>query len=102
DREQNARAASEREVKQAQWADLLSRHIARNWVRPPSASEDFKCRLRLQLLPDGTVTNARIEQSCGSAQLDKSVEDAVYRASPLPKPEDPAIFDRDLTINFEP
>ena len=101
-REQAARAASEREVKQAQWADVLSRHIARNWVRPPSTAEDFQCQLHLQLLPDGSVTNARIEKSCGSAQLDKSVEDAVYRASPLPKPEDPSVFDRDLTIIFEP
>jgi len=71
-------------------------------VRPPSAVGDFECRVRMQLLPDGTVTNARIEKSCGSPQLDRSVEDAVYRASPLPKPADPSVFDRDLTIRFVP
>lgn len=102
DREAAARAASERDARLAEWADVLVRHVSRNWVRPPSASGDFECVVRMQLLPDGTVTNAKIERSCGSAQLDRSVEDAVYRASPLPKPSDPSVFDRDLTIRFVP
>jgi len=101
-REAAARAASERETRVAQWADALTRHISRNWVRPPGAGEDFDCRLRIQMLPDGTVSSAKIVQSCGNALLDKSVEDAVFRASPLPKPSDPAVFDRDLDIRFIP
>jgi colicin import membrane protein len=101
-REAAARAASERETRVAQWADALTRHIARNWVRPPGAGEEFECRLRIQMLPDGTVSSAKIVQSCGNALLDKSVEDAVFRASPLPKPSDPAVFDRDLDIRFIP
>ncbi len=96
------RAAGERDARLAEWAIALTRHVARNWVRPSSATGDFECRVRMQLLPDGTVTNAKIEKSCGSAQLDRSVEDAVYRASPLPKPSDPSVFDRDLTIRFVP
>ncbi len=95
------RAADARDAKLAEWAIALTRHVARNWVRPPNTG-DFECRVRMQLLPDGTVTNAKIEKSCGSAQLDRSVEDAVYRASPLPKPSDPSVFDRDLTIRFVP
>jgi len=101
-REAAARAASERETRVAQWADALTRHISRNWVRPPGAGEEFECRLRIQMLPDGTVSSAKIVQSCGNALLDKSVEDAVFRASPLPKPSDPAVFDRDLDIRFIP
>lgn len=95
------RAAGERDARLADWAIALNRHVEKNWVRPPSTG-DFECRVRVQLLPDGTVTNAKIEKSCGSAQLDRSVEDAVYRASPLPKPSDPSVFDRDLTIRFVP
>ena len=102
DREAMARAASAREAKLAEWVEVLTRHVEKNWMRPPSATGDFECRVRMQLLPDGTVTNAKIEKSCGSAQLDRSVEDAVYRASPLPKPSDPSVFDRDLTIRFVP
>lgn len=101
-REQQAREASEREKQLAQWADVLSRHVARNWVRPPGTAEDFSCTVRVQLLPDGSVTSAKIVKSCGNGLLDKSVEDAVFRSSPVPKPADPSVFDRDLTINFVP
>jgi colicin import membrane protein len=102
EREQNARAATERELKTAQWIDTLSRHIAKNWVRPSSTVTDFECQVRVQQLPDGQVTFARIVKSCGNSPLDKSVEDAVFRSSPLPRPTDPSIFDRDLVITFIP
>jgi len=42
------------------------------------------------------------DQTCGSSALDKSVEDAAYRSSPMPKPSDPSVFDRDLIIHFSP
>lgn len=101
-RAHDAQAASERQQKLSEWSDALERHIQKFWNRPASATGDFKCQVRVQLLPDGTVTAAKIATSCGSDPLDRSVEDAAFRASPLPKPDDPAVFDRDLIINFEP
>jgi len=102
EREQAERAASERDEKLVEWAEALIAHVAENFKIPPGAPPDFVCQVRMQLLPDGTVTDAKIVKSCGSALLDQSVEDAVYRSSPLPRPSDPAVFDRDLTINFKP
>jgi hypothetical protein len=32
----------------------------------------------------------------------RSIEDAVNRASPLPAPPDPALFDRNIRFNFRP
>jgi colicin import membrane protein len=32
----------------------------------------------------------------------ESIAAAVYRASPLPPPPDPSLFDRNLTITFKP
>lgn len=97
-------AANAREIatKQSQWAAQLSAAVARKWTRPAANKEDFKCKVHVLLLPDGSVNMANVVESCGSGPLDKSVEDAVYRASPLPKPADPSIFDRDLIINFSP
>lgn len=100
--EQEANAASAREAATNAWILALTEDIERNWVKPLSAPEQFKCQLRVQMLPDGSVTSARIAKSCGNAALDKSVEDAVFRASPLPKPKDPSVFQRDLIINYEP
>ena len=102
DRAAAARAASEREARQSEWVDVLQRHIQKYWIRPPSALEDFSCGVDVELLPDGTVVNVRIASSCGNAPLDRSVQDAVYRASPLPRPSDPSVFDRNLRITFVP
>ena len=100
-RESDARAATEREKQLALWVDALVGDIEAHWNRPPGTA-DFSCLVRVQQLPDGTVTSAKTVSSCGSPQLDKSVLDAVYRASPLPRPADPSVFDRDLDITFQP
>jgi colicin import membrane protein len=94
--------ATERERKLSEWSDMLQRHIQKYWIRPASAAADFQCTVHVQLLPDGSVTFAKIDKSCGSGALDKSVEDAVFRASPLPRPSDMSVFDRDLIITFVP
>jgi colicin import membrane protein len=38
----------------------------------------------------------------GDQAVRESIEAAVYRASPLPPPPDPALFDRSLKIRFKP
>jgi colicin import membrane protein len=41
--------------------------------------------------------------SCnGDETVRQSIEAAVYRASPLPPPPDPALFERNLEIRFKP
>ncbi|MGH8482068.1 MAG: energy transducer TonB [Nevskiaceae bacterium] len=97
-----ARAEGERLEKIGEWAAALIRHVQGNYRKPPGAPDDFACQVRMQLLPDGTVTNAKILKSCGSVLLDRAVEEAVLRSSPMPRPADPSVFDRDLTINFTP
>lgn len=102
ERAAQAQAQAERFDQVAEWAYALVRHVQRNYRKPPGAPDEFTCQLRMQLLPDGTVTNVRILKSCGDALLDRAVEDAVYRSSPMPRPADPTVFERDLTINFTP
>ena len=102
DQEAQGRKDAEMNAKRGEWAVLLTRHIKRNWTRPSDNSGDFSCTVQVKLLPDGTVTYAKIVKSCGNPVLNKSVEDAIFRASPVPRPNDPAVFERDLTINFDP
>jgi colicin import membrane protein len=101
-REQAAREQAERESMQSEWGDQLSRHVQKYWIRPGSAAAEFECEVRVQLLPDGSVTSAKISKSCGNPMLDRSVEDAVLRSSPMPRPSNPLAFDRDLYITFVP
>jgi colicin import membrane protein len=48
------------------------------------------------------VTSAHVSQCNGDAAAKQSIENAVYRASPLPSPPDPALFERNLVIHFHP
>ena len=48
------------------------------------------------------LRGVRIGRGNGDDSVRQSIEAAVYRASPLPQPSDPALFERILVINFEP
>src|SRR2546430_1488714 len=72
------------------------------WLRPPTARPGIQCVLNVTQVPGGEVTQVSIGECNGDQAVRESIEAAVYRASPLPPPPDPALFDRNLKINFKP
>lgn len=88
----------------AKYTGLISQKVERNWVRPSDSPKGFSCIARVQLMPGGAVARASIVKSCGNVLLDRSVEAAIYKSSPLPVPSDPDIFNsfRDIQFKFEP
>jgi colicin import membrane protein len=60
------------------------------------------CELNVTQVPGGAVTNVRIGACNGDQAVRESIEAAVYRASPLPPPPDPTLFERNLIITFRP
>lgn len=95
-------AAAARASKQQVWAQQITEKVRRNWLRPPGLSDDFQCRLQIQLLPGGQVVGVKLLESCGNPILDESVQRAVLKSDPLPTPDDPSVFDRDLIFTFVP
>ena len=68
-----------------------SRASQRAWIKPPSARPGISCIVSVTQVPGGEVTAVRVNScSIDDAALRESVEAAVYRASPLPPPPDPA------------
>jgi colicin import membrane protein len=98
--EQTARAQSEL----TRVEGLIRRKVERNWVRPAGWTKGMECVVRVRLAPTGEVINAMIARSSGSPAFDRSVENAVYKASPLPLPEDKGLFEhfRELELRFRP
>ncbi|HEY9547573.1 MAG TPA: TonB family protein, partial [Solimonas sp.] len=70
--------------------------------RPPASPDDFACTVAMQLAPDGQVLSAKVVSSCGNGPLDRSVEAAVIKASPMPLPKEPKAFVPNVTVNFTP
>jgi colicin import membrane protein len=86
----------------AQYAAQIQGVVQRNWIRPAGTPKGLTCSVRVEQIPGGEVVSAVVTSSCGSVALDRSVIEAVYRSSPLPKPQDPSLFDRELNFVFEP
>ena len=81
----------------------ITQKIQRNWIKPPGSDKITPCKIQVTQAPGGIILNVRFG-SCGenNATYRKSIENAVYKADPLPLPEDPELFDRDLNILFNP
>jgi colicin import membrane protein len=87
----------------ARWQAQIVARITRAWIKPPSARPGISCIVSVTQVPGGEVTAVRVNScSIDDPALRESVEAAVYRASPLPAPPDPALFERDLELTFAP
>jgi colicin import membrane protein len=86
----------------ASWQSQIAAKINRAWLRPPTARPGIECMLNVTQIPGGEVTEVSIGACNGDQAVRESIKDAVYRASPLPPPPDPALFDRHLRIDFKP
>jgi colicin import membrane protein len=80
----------------------IASRIQRAWLKPPSAKPGIECVVHVTQVPGGVVTSAKVGECNGDAAVRESIEAAVMRASPLPPPPDPALFERDLDIRFKP
>ncbi len=80
----------------------LQQRVRRNWVAPASAKPGLECKVRIRQLPGGEVINATIMSCNGDAAVQRSIEAAVHKASPLPTPSNPILFDPDLVFEFKP
>jgi len=86
----------------ARYMFALQQKIERNWVQPPSAGPGTSCVVSVTQLPSGEVVRVVVESCNGDENVRRSVEAAVNKASPLPRPEDPSLFERNLRFIFEP
>jgi colicin import membrane protein len=95
-------SAVEASPARAQYIARLAARIQNAWIKPPSARAGLDCIVNITQIPGGEVTSAHVSQCNGDAAARQSIENAVYRASPLPAPPDPALFERNLVIHFHP
>ena len=101
DAEQNRLAAMEADD-MARWVFALQQAIRRNYVEPASAPIDLECIVNVRQLSGGVVASVSIGRCNGDEAVRRAIEAAVQKASPLPAPDNPRIFERDLRITFKP
>ncbi len=89
-------------VAATEWLSLIRDRVTQRWIRPASARAGLNCEVRVTQVPGGEVTHVEIGSCNGDAAVRESIEAAVMRASPLPSPSNPDVFDRNLRFNFVP
>jgi colicin import membrane protein len=84
------------------WLGDIQAQVMRNWNRPPSARAGLNCEVEVSLIPGMQVVSAEIGRCNGDDAVRRSIIAAVERASPLPRPPDAVLFDRNITFVFKP
>jgi colicin import membrane protein len=85
-----------------QYINLIANRIEQNWIRPASAKPGLECVVKVAQIPSGDVVDVQVGRCNGDEAVVRSIEAAVLKASPLPKPPTPALFERNLVVLFRP
>jgi len=81
----------------------IRQKVERNWIKPAGSGKMPICEVHVVQLPGGIITKVDFGACAGSTTTYRaSIENAVYKAEPLPKPEDPELFERELNFFFNP
>lgn len=111
--EQRAKEAQEKEAIEAKrragikadFSSQIKQLITGMWNYPHGVDPKLEVEVRVSVLPTGEVVNVQILKSSNKVALDKSVEKAIYAASPLPVPKDTLVFEnefRSFIMKFRP
>lgn len=86
--------------------DLIRMRAAEGWSRPPSARNNMSVSLRVNMLPDGTITNVSIARSSGDGPFDNSAVSAVRNIGRITEMQQLSAADfapyRSFLITFTP
>ena len=103
-RQQAAAQAAARASALAAWTGKIRAKIRGNI--PVSVVEEVRGNpeaiFDVTLLPTGEVLSVTRRKSSGHRGYDEAVERAILKSSPLPKPDDPGLFQRRLELRFQP
>ncbi len=82
---------------------MVKQKVMQNWLIQ-RGYEGLTTQLHVRVAPGGTVLDVQVIKKSGNEALDRSAVSAVYRASPLPVPTDPAVFEsfRELRLILRP
>ncbi|MEM9172907.1 MAG: cell envelope integrity protein TolA [Pseudomonadota bacterium] len=84
----------------AQYQEVIRQKVERNWIRPPGVAAGLRCEVSVRQLRNGEVVSVRVVDCAGGEVLIRSIETAVRKASPLPLPREPSLFDPNIRFPF--
>jgi len=95
-------AASSRNKGLIDYMSKVRGKIRGNIVLPPAIVGNPEIVFVVTQLPSGEILSVKLNKPSGNNALDTAVERAILKSSPLPKPDDPSQFERELSIKYRP
>jgi colicin import membrane protein len=86
----------------ADYAAKVRGKIRGNIVLPQGIQGNPLAECEVTQLPSGDVRGVKVRKSSGNPMLDAAIERAILKSSPLPKPDQPELFERTLKIPYKP
>ncbi len=112
-RERAAREQQDRLAKQAQegaartraeqdWIRRIQAKVRGNVIVPADVAGNPTAIFDVVQLPTGEILQATLRKSSGNRAYDEAVQRAILKSSPLPRPDRPDLFQRELRLEFRP
>ncbi|HEX4522319.1 MAG TPA: energy transducer TonB [Casimicrobiaceae bacterium] len=101
-REQVAVADAAKARANADYIRRIQAKVKGNVVVPPEIAGNPEAIFDVVQLPTGEIIDAQLKKSSGNRAYDEAVQRAIIKASPLPRPDSPDLFQRNLTLKFRP
>ncbi len=101
-REQASVADAAKARANADYIRRIQAKVKGNVVVPPEIAGNPEAIFDVVQLPTGEIIDAQLRKSSGNRAYDEAVQRAIIKASPLPRPDSPDLFQRNLTLKFRP
>ncbi len=75
--------------------------VRENWNKPPGSTTGLETVISVKVQRTGEVVSVKVVKSSGNDYFDQSAENAVYKASPLPFPDEPRYYEFIKEFNFK-
>ncbi len=86
-----------------QYIRMIENDIKQEWQNARCRrAPGLECVVSVVQLPTGDVVSAMVASCNGDDAVRRSIESAVMEASPLPRPPQPSLFERNLNVTFRP
>jgi colicin import membrane protein len=102
DEVKSAQASAARNKGVADYLSKIRSKIRGNIMVPPDVKGNPEAVFDVTQLPSGEILSVRLKKGSGHAALDAAIERAILKSSPLPKPDNPGLFERQLELRFRP
>jgi colicin import membrane protein len=99
---EKAAADAARTKADADYIRRIQAKVRGNVVVPPDMPGNPEAIFDVVQLPTGEIIDVQLRKSSGVRAYDEAVQRAILKSSPLPRPDSPDMFRRNLTLKFRP